>query len=591
MAAIAVAAIALDRPVKWAEDRLENFLAAYQGRGMEAEVELALDADGTMLAVRARLWADLGAYLVTSTAVPAHTTAMLMCGVYRIPAAQVEMVGARTDKVPTGPYRGAGRPEAAYFVERAVDDAARATGIDPVELRRRNLVREFPYRTPLGWTYDSGDYERCLDLALGLVAPPAAAGADRVSGSGVAMYVERAGGQWEAAEATVEPSGRVVIRSSSSPHGQGHETTFAAIAADQLGVPMDDIVLQFGDSAVVPRGVGTFASRSTAMAGSAIVRALEKIVERARPLAAHLLGVDAEQVAWGDGRFTAPGAAAVTLRDVARLAYRAQDLPPGVELGLHAAARFRSPLVFGSGAYAASVEIERRTGILRVVSLAGVDDGGTVINPLLGHGQVVGGIAQGLGECLVEEAVHDETGQLRTRVVRRLQPASPPRTCRRSRSASSRRRRRTTRWARRGWGRAARSARSPRSRTPWPTRSAAGTWIRRTRPRSCGGRYRRTRHEAAQRVRRRRPGAQHVGAAARRAAGRERAARGRDRARRRRRGVPRDDEDQARPGDHGVHGQRPHGRRRRGRPRRRLPGRGTGGCAGRAARPRRSPRA
>jgi aerobic carbon-monoxide dehydrogenase large subunit len=416
VAAAAVAAAELGRPVKWAEDRLENFLAAYQGRGMEAEVELALDGDGRMLAVRARLWADLGAYLYTTTAIPPHTAAMLMCGVYRFEAAHVELVGARTDKVPTGPYRGAGRPEAAYFLERAVDDAARVTGIDPVELRRRNLVREFPYRTLLGWTYDSGDYERCLDLAVELAADLKRDSpfSGSVTGSGVAMYVERAGGMWESAEATVEPSGRVVIRSSTSPHGQGHETTFAQIAADRLGVPMDDVVLRFGDTAVVPRGTGTFASRSAAMGGSAIVLALDRIVARARPLAAHLLDAEPDAVTWDAGRFTAPGAGSVSLREVAALAYRPQELPPGVELGLQAAARFRSPLLFGSGAYAATVEIERRTGIMRIVGLVGVDDGGTVINPLLAHGQVVGGIAQGLGECLVEEAVHDEAGQLRT---------------------------------------------------------------------------------------------------------------------------------------------------------------------------------
>ena len=415
--AIAVAAMDLGRPVKWAEDRLENFQAAYQGRGIEADVELALDAEGRILAVRARLWADLGAYLYTTTAIPPHTAAMLMCGVYDVPAADVVLVGARTDKVPTGPYRGAGRPDAAYFLERAVDDAARALDIDPVELRRRNLVRAFPHRTPLGWTYDSGDYERCLDLALELLGDVAAADERRAVGAAVAMYVERAGGMWESAEATLEPSGRVVIRSGSSPHGQGHDTVFAQIAADRLGVPMEDVVLRFGDSAVVPRGVGTFASRSVAMGGSAIVLALDRLVARARPLAAHLLGAEEDEVVFERGRFAGaggPDAASVTLREVAALAYEPAKLPKGTEVGLQAAARFRSPLVFSSGAYAAAVAIDRETGILEVLRLAGVDDGGTVVNPLLAHGQVLGGIAQGLGECLVEEAVHDEAGQLRT---------------------------------------------------------------------------------------------------------------------------------------------------------------------------------
>jgi carbon-monoxide dehydrogenase large subunit len=419
VAAVCAAAIRLGRPVKWAEDRLENFQAAYQGRGMAAEVELALDDEGRILAVRASLVADLGAYLYTTTAIPPHTAGMLMCGPYDIPAAEVTVVGARTDKVPTGPYRGAGRPEAAYFLERAVDDAARALGLDPVALRRRNLVRAFPHRTPLGWTYDSGDYEACLDRALELVGEAPAADGRTAIGTGVALYVERAGGMWESADVELAPSGRVVIRSGSSPHGQGHETTFAQIAADRLGVPMDDVVLRFGDSAVVPPGVGTFASRSVAMGGSAIVVALDRLLGRARPLAAHLLAdgageaPDPDALAYADGRFTAPDGRSVTLREVAALAGDPRRLPPGADVGLRASARFRSPLVFSSGAYAATVAIDRETGILRVLALAGVDDGGRVVNPLLAHGQVVGGIAQGLGECLVEEAAYDEAGQLR----------------------------------------------------------------------------------------------------------------------------------------------------------------------------------
>jgi carbon-monoxide dehydrogenase large subunit len=414
VAAIAVAAEALGRPVKWAEDRLENFQAAYQGRGMQAEVELALDAGGRILAVRARLVADMGAYLYTTSAVPPHTCAMLMCGTYDVGAAHVELIGARTDKVPVGPCRGAGRPEAAYFLERAVDDAARVAGWDPVELRRRNLVRAFPHATPLGWTYDSGDYERCLDLAVELAGERPRPASGRLVGRGTGLYVERAGGLWESADVTVEPGGRVVVRSGSSPHGQGHETTFAQIAAGRLGVPLDDVVLRFGDTAVVPRGVGSFASRSVAMGGSAIVVALDRIVARARVLAAHLLGVPEDGLAFSGGRFTAPGGGAATLADVAALAHRPSDLPAGAEVGLRASARFRSPLVFSSGAYVATVELDPETGELRVLHVAGVDDGGTVVNPLLAHGQVVGGIAHGLGECLSEEVVHDEAGQLRT---------------------------------------------------------------------------------------------------------------------------------------------------------------------------------
>jgi carbon-monoxide dehydrogenase large subunit len=377
---VAIAAMQLGRPVKWAEDRLENFVAAYQGRGVEADVELALTREGRMLAVRARIYADLGGYLMTPTAIPSHTTAMLMCGCYDIPAADVRLSGRRTNKVPTGPYRGAGRPEAAYFVERIVDDAARLLDLDPVELRRRNLVSAFPHRTPLGWTYDSGDYARCLEQAVRLVEPEHEVGEERLVGTGVAMYVERSGGLVESADAALEPDGRVVIRSSTSPHGQGHDITFAQIAAERLGIELDDVMLEFGDSAVVPGGAGTFASRSVAMGGSAVALAVEKLREECDRVAA--------------GR-------SLTLREIAAAA----DSP------LAASASFESDLVFASGAYAAVVEIERATGRLHVRRIVAVDDAGTIVNPLLAEGQVIGGTAQGLGQCLAEEAVYDDQAQ------------------------------------------------------------------------------------------------------------------------------------------------------------------------------------
>jgi aerobic carbon-monoxide dehydrogenase large subunit len=376
----AAASMLTGRTVKWAEDREENLIASYQGRGMEAEVELALDADATMLALRARIWADLGGYLMPTTAIPPHTTAMLMCGVYDIQVADVEVLGKRTNKVPTGPYRGAGRPEAAYFLECTVDIAARDLGIDPLELRRRNLIRELPYRTALGWTYDSGNYARCLERAAELVSAERRDDGDRVVGTGFGMYVERAGGQFESAEAELLPTGRLLVRSGSSPHGQGHETTFAQIAAERFGVEAEDVELRFGDSREVPRGVGTFASRSVAMGGSAVARAVDALKEKCNAVAARL----------------GPNA---TLREVAEAAP-----------GLRASARFESDLVFSSGAYGAVVEIERATGRLRVLRLVAVDDAGTIVNPLLAEGQVIGGSAQGLGECLVEEAAYDEEG-------------------------------------------------------------------------------------------------------------------------------------------------------------------------------------
>ncbi len=380
----AVAAIDLGRPVKWVEERMENFLGAYQGRGIEGDLELALDGDGRMLGLRASLTADLGAYLLTTTAIPPVTAGELITGCYDIPAAAVTVVGKRTNKVPTGPYRGAGRPDAAYLLERLVDDAAVALGVDRIELRRRNLIRSFPYETPLGLSYDSGDYERCLDTALDLLnaAPDCAAG---LRGTGIALYVERAAGGWESATASLEPDGRVLIASSASPHGQGHDTTFAQIAASRLAIGVDQIALQFGDSDHVPPGLGTFGSRSTAVAGSAIVLALDQLIDEAIRLGA---GPDEHSIDW------------------VQLA--------GSHAGLTVTARFDSERVFSSGAYAAAIEIEPETGKLSVQRLVAVDDAGTIINPLLAQGQVVGGAIQGLGECLTEEVVYDEDGQLRT---------------------------------------------------------------------------------------------------------------------------------------------------------------------------------
>jgi carbon-monoxide dehydrogenase large subunit len=361
-----VAAMELGRPVRWTEDRLENFLAAYQGRGLEADLELAVAADGELLAVRARLYADLGAYLFPTTAVPSHTTAMLMTGAYRIPAADVEVVGVATSKVPTGPYRGAGRPEAAYLVERMVDLAAHELGIDPVELRRRNLIPRdaFPYETPLGWVYDSGDYERCLDRVLELLGP------EDGHARGVAMYIERCGGLWESASVEALPDGKVIVRTGSSPHGQGHETVFAQIAATELDLDPAEVEVRWGDTDETPAGVGTFASRSVAMGGSAVLEAARAVKEHWRQTGA-------------------------------RTPFRAE-------------VRFESPLLFAAGAYAAVVELDPATGRLTVLRVAGVDDSGTIVNPLLAEGQVLGAIVQGLGECLVEEAIHDEYGQLRT---------------------------------------------------------------------------------------------------------------------------------------------------------------------------------
>jgi carbon-monoxide dehydrogenase large subunit len=354
--AVAFAALQLGRPVKWVEARTESSLAVYQGRGQRVETELALTAEGDILALRASVRADLGAYLYTTTLVAPMTCAMLLTGCYAIPAVDVQVTGTSSNRVPTGPYRGAGRPEAALAIETAVDTAARELGLDPVELRRRNLVREFPYENGLGFTYDSGDYEGALDAALELAADIDA------DGVGVALYVERCGPGYETGSVILEDDGRVVCLTGSSPHGQGHETTFAQIVADELGVEPRDVEVRYGDSFEVPDGGGTFGSRSTAAGGSALLLAARELRENPRQRRA-------------DVTFELPGP------------------------------------VFSFGAYVAGVDVDRETGEVRVVRIAAVDDCGRVVNPLLAEGQVVGAVAQAVGECLHEYVGYDEYGQ------------------------------------------------------------------------------------------------------------------------------------------------------------------------------------
>ncbi len=415
------------RPVKWVEDRRDNLAASYQGRGLDADVELALEAGGIIRAVRARLIADLGAYLLPSTPLVPVTAAMLLTGAYAIPAASVELLGVATNKVPTGPYRGAGRPEAAYIIERMVDLSARELDIDPVALRRPNLIPpdRFPYRTPLGLTYDSGNYGRALDRACYLLeydrwrtVQTAARREGRLLGIGTAVYVERAGGQlWESAAVSITPAGRVVVRIGSTPNGQGHVTIFSQIAADVLQVDLDAITVEQGDSAVVPRGVGTFGSRSTTIGGSALVGALGQVKSKAEKIAARLLEAPPQDIVWAGGRLHVRGAPdrGLTLAEVAGAAYQPGRLPSGLEMGLDAQHVFRLPgPVFPFGVYAAVVEVDPQTGEVTILKFVAVDDAGRIVNPLLAEGQVVGATAQGLGQAFLEEVVYGEDGQLLT---------------------------------------------------------------------------------------------------------------------------------------------------------------------------------
>jgi aerobic carbon-monoxide dehydrogenase large subunit len=414
-AVAAVAAMRLGRPVKWIEKRSENFLAAYQGRGVEVAAELAVAASGRFLALRASVLADLGAYLYPVTATPPVTAAMLLTGAYDVAAVDVEVIGVATNKVPTGPYRGAGRPEGAYVAERLADLAAAEVGADPVEVRHRNFIppERFPYATALGFTYDSGDYGRALDRACELVGyaerraeQRAARRAGRLVGVGLSVFVERAGaGLWERGSVAVGPNGRVLVRTGSTAHGQGHATAFAQIAAGPLGLPVDAVTVEAGDTRIVPEGMGTYASRSVTVGGSAVHLAAVQVADEAARVAARLLGVEAADVRPEGGRLVAPGGRSVTLAQAAAAAGS----------GLAASVRFQLPgPVFPFGAYAVVVEIDRDTGRLEVRRLVGVDDGGRIVNPLLAEGQIVGSAVQGIGQALFEEAVYDDAGQLVT---------------------------------------------------------------------------------------------------------------------------------------------------------------------------------
>jgi aerobic carbon-monoxide dehydrogenase large subunit len=425
----AVLAMRSGRPVKWVEDRRENFLAAYQGRGVDVEAELAVARDGRFLGLRARLTADLGAYLYPATPTVPVNSAMLCTGAYDIPAAAVELVGVATNKPPTGPYRGAGRPEAAFVAERMADLAAIELGLDPVEIRRRNAIPSdrFPYRTPLGFTYDSGNYVRVLDRAVELIGyrrwreqQGAAGDRGRMIGIGISLFVERAGSaQWESAAAAVEPDGRVVVWTGSTAHGQGHPTTFSQIAADVLGVDPSCIEVRAGDSDEVPPGVGTFGSRSVTIGGSAIVVVLEEIKARAIRLASTLLETSEEDLRWDGGQVTVAGSPdrGVSLWEIAEAAREraAATTGPAESDVLAASGRFTiSEPVFPFGAHGAVVGIDPETGEVNVLRLVAVDDAGTIVNPELAAGQVVGSSVQGLAEALWEEAVYDDEGQLMT---------------------------------------------------------------------------------------------------------------------------------------------------------------------------------
>ncbi len=413
-------------PVRWVETRLEHMMATTQGRAQVTDIEAAVEDDGTVTALRMHVTANIGAYPIF-TFIP-DLTLMMGVGVYRIANIDLKSTCVFTNTTPVAAYRGAGRPEAAYYIERLMDLIALELGKTPEEVRRRNFIPPdaFPYQAPTGQRYDSGEYDRALTKALDIARVAAVRteqrqrverGERRLLGVGTSCYVEMCGfGPFESAIVRVDPAGTVTAYTGTSAHGQGHETTFAQIIADHLGADFDTIVVRHGDTSSVPMGNGTGGSRSLAVGGTAILRATLKVQEHARRIAAHMLEAAADDVVLTDGRYQVKGApqSSVTLAQIAGRAY-GEGLPDGVDSGLEATDFARPPqLVYPFGAHVAIVEVDRETGEVRIRDFISVDDCGVRISPTLVAGQVHGGLAQGIAQALIEEIVHGDDGQLLT---------------------------------------------------------------------------------------------------------------------------------------------------------------------------------
>jgi aerobic carbon-monoxide dehydrogenase large subunit len=425
-AAVAALALRLKMPLRWIEGRLESMQATTHGRGQVADLELAVQEDGTITGLRMQVNQDSGAYPIV-TFLP-QLTGQMSVGVYHIPAVDLVAKCIYTNTTPIAAYRGAGRPEAAYYIERMVDLVANELGIDPVDIRRKNFIPSnvFPYKTPAGFTYDSGDYEKPLEKALKLsrYAELRADQANRSSngeyllGIGVSTFVEICGaGPWESAVVRVDPSGTVTVFTGIMPHGQGQATTFAQIVADEIGADYDRVIVKYGDTATAPMGSGTYGSRGLAVGGVPVVRASEQVRTKARQIAAHMLEAAVEDIVLENGKYQVRGVPdrGLTLAQIAKEAYT-DKLPDDIPVGLEAT-DFYKPMgdgVYPFGAHIAVVEIERATGIVHLRDYISIDDCGTQISPMLVRGQVHGGLAQGIGQALLEEVVYDEQGQLLT---------------------------------------------------------------------------------------------------------------------------------------------------------------------------------
>jgi aerobic carbon-monoxide dehydrogenase large subunit len=427
------------RPVKWVSERAEAFIADAHGRDHVTHAEMAFDAEGKITALRVKTIANLGAYMSTfSSSVPTYLYGTLLSGQYAIPAIYCEVDAVYTNTVPVDAYRGAGRPEATFVVERLMEVAARQMGMDPADLRKKNFIHVFPHQTPVIMNYDAGDYHASLKKALELADYDGLARRKRDSarrgmlrGVGFSTYIEACGiapsqavgslgcgvGLWESAEVRVNPTGSIEVLTGCHQHGQGHETTFAQVVSERLGVPIENVSVVHGDTDKVQFGMGTYGSRSGAVGISAIVKALDKIEAKARKVAAHMMEVAEGDVTLSDGKFTVSGTdKSVAWGDVALNAYIAhkfagQELEPGLKEGA-----FYDPInfTFPAGCHICEVEVDPQTGQSEIVAWTAVDDFGTVVNPMIVEGQVHGGIAQGVGQALLEQAFYDKDGQLIT---------------------------------------------------------------------------------------------------------------------------------------------------------------------------------
>jgi carbon-monoxide dehydrogenase large subunit len=429
----------LGRPVKWTAERSESYVSDAHGRDHHTVAELALDKDGKFLAMRVKTTANVGAYLSTfASCIPTILYATLLAGQYTTPAIHCEVTAVFTNTAPVDAYRGAGRPEATYVVERLVETAAREMKVDPAELRRKNFIRNFPYQTPVALLYDIGNYDATMDAAQKLADVAGYAARKKASeakgklrGMGYAAYIEACGiapsavagslgaraGLFEAGEVRVHPTGSVTVFTGSHSHGQGHETTFAQVVADRLGMPIENVDIVHGDTSKILFGMGTYGSRSIAVGGTAIVKALDKIIAKGKKIAAHLLEAAEGDIEYANGVFKVSGTDKQKLfGEVAFAAYVPHNYPHDkLEPGLNENAFYDpSNFTFPAGTYVCEVEIDPETGVTKVDRWTAVDDFGKIINPMIVEGQVHGGLAQGIGQALTEGAKYDSTGQLVT---------------------------------------------------------------------------------------------------------------------------------------------------------------------------------